>query len=129
MVFTVRAAIEVLGYPESHIDEVIKKIIEKLKTEDGIKLIKEEIHQAEKVKEEFFVSFVDVEIKINDFNKLLNFCYDYLPSSLEILDAEKITIPIREFSSALNEMIAKLHKYNLVLTNLSAKIKSFESKK
>ena len=78
MVFTVRAAIEVLGYPESHIDEVIKKIIEKLKTEDGIKLIKEEIHQAEKVKEEFFVSFVDVEIKINDFNKLLNFCYDYL---------------------------------------------------
>ena len=123
MVFTVRTTIEVLGYPEDHVEKVISKVIEKLKNEEGIKVLKEKLQKPEKVKENFFASFVELEMKINDFNKLLNFCYDYLPSSLEILDTEKITLPIREFSLGINEMIAKLHHYNLVMSNLSTKLK------
>jgi len=129
MVFTIRTTIEVLGYPESHIQEVIKRIVEKIKNEEGIKVEKEVIHEAKKVKEEFFIMFVELEMKVHDFNKLLNFCYNYLPSSIEILDVEKVVVPIREFSSAMNEMLAKLHHYNMVLNNLSTKVNSLEKKK
>lgn len=128
MVFTIRAAIEVLGYPESHVNEVIKKIIEKLKSEEGINVLKENISATEKVKEKFFASFIDVEMKLNDTNKLLNFCYEYLPSSLEILDTEKVVIPVREFTSAMNEMLAKLHHYNIVMNNLSMKLQEEKNK-
>lgn len=122
MVFTVRATIEVLGFPEEHIKEVIKKVIEKLKTEEGIQLLKENIHETEKIKERTFASFADVEIKANDLGKLLNFCYDYLPSTIEILDTEKVSIPVREFTAGLNEMLIKLHNYNMILNNLSQKL-------
>lgn len=122
MVFTVRATIEVLGYPEDHVKQTIEKVVEKLKNEEGIKVIKNEIQKTEKIKENFFASFAETEMKINDFSKLLGFCYDYLPSSLEILDADKITMPIREFSMGINEMVAKLHHYNIVVNNLSNKV-------
>ena len=128
MVFTVRATVEVLGYPEEHVKEIMQKVVEKIKNEDGIQTTKNEIHPTEKVKEKFFAAFTDLELKINDFGKLLHFCYDYLPSSLEVIDAEKITIPIREFSLGINEMIAKLHQYNLVLNNLSNKLTELKKK-
>lgn len=123
MVFTIRATIEVLGYPEEHIKEVINKVIEKLKTEEGIKVLKETTHETEKIKDTIFASFVEIELKINDFSKLLSFCYDYLPSTMEILDTEKIALPVREFSAGINEMLINLHNYKLVLNNLSQKIK------
>ena len=127
MVFTVRATIEVLGYPEDHIKKTTEKLIEKLKSEEGIQVIKKEIQNPEKIKETFFASFVEIEMKVNDFSKLLKFCHDYLPSNLEILDTENITLTSREFSIGLNELIAKLHHYNLVLNNLAGKVKKQET--
>ncbi len=128
MVFTVRATIEVLGYPEDHVKKTMEKVVEKLKNEEGIKIIKSEMQKTEKIKENFFASFAETEIKINDFSRLLNFCYNYLPSSLEILDADKITLPIREFSMGINEMLAKLHHYHLVVNNLSNKVNELKQK-
>ena len=82
MVFTARAIIEVLGYPEEHVNAVSKNVLEKLKTEQGIKVIKDTLNSAEKVKDIIFSSFIEVEIKANDFQRLIIFCYDYLPSTL-----------------------------------------------
>ena len=129
MVFTIRAIIEVLGFPEEHVREVTEKVIENLKKEEGINIIKEQINKTEKVKEKFFSCFVEVEMKIHDFNKLIGFCYNYMPSSLEILDAEKLTIPVRELTFGLNEMLDKFHQYNILTTNLTNKLKQLEKQK
>ena len=126
MVFTVRAIIEVLGFPEEHVKEVTGKVIEKLKTEDRITITKENITEPTKVKEQFFSCFAEIEMKVHDMNKLIGFCFDYLPSSLEILDTEKVTIPVREFHFAISELIEKLHHYNITVNNLTGKIKHLE---
>ncbi|MBS3152315.1 hypothetical protein J4230_02795 [Candidatus Woesearchaeota archaeon] len=128
MVFTVRTIIEVLGFPDTHVKEITEKVVEKIKTEDRISVLKEKIHDPEKVKDKFFSSLIELELKIHDFSKLLGFCYDYLPSSLEILDTEKITLQVREFHFAMNELLERLHHYNLVVNNLSAKIRQLENK-
>ena len=128
MVFTIRAIIEVMGFPEEHVKLVTEKVIEKLKTEDRISIIKETVHPPEKIKEKFFSCFAEVEMKITDFSKLLGFCYDYLPSSIEILDTEKITLPVREFHFAMSEMLDKLHHYNLTVTNLTNRLNHIEKK-
>ncbi|MBI2148076.1 hypothetical protein HYU23_00190 [Candidatus Woesearchaeota archaeon] len=126
MVFTIRAIIEVLGFPEEHVKEVTQKVVEKIKSEDRINLINSKISEPEKVKEKFFSCFAELEMKIHDFSKLLGFCFDYLPSSLEILDTEKITIPAREFHLAISEILDILHNYNITVNNLSARLKHLE---
>lgn len=118
MTFNIRAIIEVIGYPESHVNEVTEKVLEKLKSEEGILILKNNTTKAEKVKDTIHASMIEVELKINDYPKLVHFCYDYLPSSLEIIDAEKIAVPVREFTNGLNDLLAKLHQYNLTVTSL-----------
>ena len=118
MVFNVRAIIEVIGYPESHVNKVTKKVAENLAAEKGIIISKQDITNAEKVKDTIHASLIEVELKINDYSKLLHFCYDYLPSSIEITDTEKVTIANREFTNGLNDLLAKLHQYNLTVNSL-----------
>ena len=43
MVFNVRAIIEVIGYPESHVNKVTKKVAENLAAEKGIIISKQDI--------------------------------------------------------------------------------------
>ncbi|HLC58872.1 MAG TPA: hypothetical protein VJI68_03340 [Candidatus Nanoarchaeia archaeon] len=128
MVFTIRAVIEVLGYPEEHVKDITGKIIEKLKKEDGIQVLKEKVHNAEKIKEKFFSCFGEVELKINDFSRLLYFCSDYLPSNIEILDMDKISISSREFMIGINEILERLHNYNILVNNMTNQLKSLEKK-
>lgn len=75
--------------------------------------------KAELVKSNIFASHLEIELKLVDMNRLLSFCYEYLPSSVEIIDAEKIVIPARDITVALGEMLRKLHGYNLMLHNLN----------
>ena len=119
MVFTIRAIIEVMGHPEAHVNDISKKVLENLKKEAGITVLKEDMNQAELIKADIFGSHLEVELKIINLERLLSFCYEYLPSSIEVLDEEKIVMPAREVSSALSEMLRKLHGYNLMLHNLS----------
>ena len=128
MVFSIRAIIEVIGYPESHVNEVTQKVGERLAAESGIIISKQNISKADKVKDTIHASMIEVELKINDYPKLLHFCYDYLPSTIEILDTDKIAIPIREFTNGLNDLIAKLHQYNLTVTSLMDKINNKKPK-
>jgi|SRR3989338_9035278 len=129
MVFTVRAIIEVLGMPEKHVLEVIEKVIEKLKNEKGITLEKQEITKPELVKEKYYAAFTEVEVKIINMTLLLQFCYDYLPTSIEIIDTEKISMSAREFSNAINDSLIRLHQYNITITNLIQKNKELVNKK
>jgi len=128
MVFTVRAIIEVIGHPESHVNEIARKVLENLKKEQGVELLKENVAKAEMVKNEIFASHLDVELKILDMTNLLNFCYEYLPSSIEVLDADKVIMPVRELSAGISEMLRRLHAYNLMLHNLTEKNKELAAR-
>ncbi len=118
MVFVIRSIIEVLGYPEEHVNAVTENVVKKLKSENGIQVLKENVNKAEKVKDTIHASMIEVELKINDYSKLINFCYDYLPSSIEVIDTEKIAVSAREFTNGLNDMLVKLHQYNLTTNNI-----------
>ena len=127
MELNVRAIIEVLGFPVEHVDETMKRVVEKLKTEEGFKVLKETVVPAEKVKE-MFSSFCEVEVKLTDLGKLNYLCLHYLPSSIEILDVENVTFTAREFTQYLNDLIAVVHQYNMLVANANAQNQMLKEK-
>jgi hypothetical protein len=121
MVYRVRAIIEILGNPKEHIQNIMEKIIERIeKTEEGIEIIKKDILEPNQVKDNLFSMFVELELNIENNLRLNHFCFDYLPSSIEILDAETMTLETREITAGLNDLLARLHEYNVALSNLKA---------
>ena len=80
-----KAIIEVAGSPKEHIEEVMTKVVEKIKSEQQI--LKYKIFEAQQ-KEKLFFTFTEMEIDFSNFEKLIGFCLDYFPSSIEIIDEE-----------------------------------------
>jgi len=118
MEYTARAIVEVVGSPQEHIKTVIATVQEHLKKEENIKIVSTETSDVEKMPEgELFSGFIDIELKVKDLARLSQFCVDYMPASLEVVDVDKITLSAQELNNVYNDFLSKLHQYNLALFN------------
>jgi len=123
-----RAIIEVIGYPQDYVDRVINNVSDKLKGEEGIKIINSEIAPAEKVKDKMSASFIEAEIEFESFARFSYFCFDYMPSSIEILNYDKNKLDSRQLTIGLNDMLGRLHQFNVTLAALTSQNKKLKAK-
>ncbi|MBI5872342.1 hypothetical protein HZB88_04640 [archaeon] len=117
-----RAILEVIGSPKDFVEETLGKVEEKLKETDSIKVLRCEKHNAVQMKNKFWSAFMEAEIEVENVKKLIGFCYDYMPSTLEIIEPLGFEIDAEEFGSALNDLLARLHQYSKVIKNMQAEI-------
>jgi len=115
-----RAIIEMLGAPKEHIEQTLKDYIERIKQENSdIEIIKEEFDEATE-QGKLFASFVELEIWFKNMASVMNFCMESMPSSIEILEPEKILMNTTDFSGMLNDLQGKVHKIDFSLKALHA---------
>ncbi len=129
----VRVIIEIIGAPKEHVDETLKDVEEHLKQQSDMKVIKSNFFKAEQMKDKpFFSAFLEDEIEFKDFDKLSGFIFDFMPSSIEILEPYIFEVPVSDLNAMLNDLIAKLHQYDMVIKNLRAEnmlmAREFENK-
>ena len=113
-----RAIIEMLGAPREYIENTLKTYVQKLKKE-GLHIVHEEYAPAEE-KGKFFSVFVDLEIRFKDYLELLNFCFDSMPSSVEIIEPAEIKMNPGDLTDFLNDLQARLHEVDLVFKTSKA---------
>ncbi len=114
-----RIIIEIVGKPKEHIEKALKVVVEKIKEEKDIELVEEKTFDAEK-QEEMFNTFAELGILFNNMQALIEFCFDFMPSSIEILDPEKLSFDSNKFAGLINDLLAKLHQMNLKLVQINA---------
>lgn len=114
-----RVIIEIVGKPKEHIEKALKIVVEKIKEEKDIEVIEEKTFNAEK-QEEMFGTFAELGILFNNLQKLVEFCFDFMPSSIEILDPEKLSFDSNKFAGLINDLLAKLHQMNLKVVQNNA---------
>jgi len=124
--YTVRALVEVGGSPKEHIEKVLIKVDTQLRKEQNIDIVNTEIGEVEKKDENIFSGFVEIEFKVKDFIKLNQFCLDYMPATIEVLDTNKIEFKLSEFNGLINDFLSKLHNYNMALYASVQKTKKLE---
>lgn len=114
-----RTIIEVLGKPKEHVEASLKEYISKLKTEDGIMVLKQEVTPAEQQeKDKLWSSFAEIELIVKGLTRFISFCVNYMPSSVEIIKPEEFSLKNNEVTSFLNELQSKLHAVDMVAKTL-----------
>ena len=116
----VKAIIEMLGAPKEHIENTLKEYIEGLKKDKNNEILNVELAPA-KEQEDLFSAFAELDIRFGSAGKLVEFCFDSMPSSIEIIEPDRIEIDSPGFSSILNDMQAKLHNNDMIIKTLKAK--------
>ncbi|MBW2998981.1 hypothetical protein KY321_05575 [Candidatus Woesearchaeota archaeon] len=115
--------LEIAGFPEKHVEETIKKVIEKIETTDKYTLDEKEIFPIEK-KDETFATFAETIITFENIVDVYEFCFNFMPSSIDIIEPEdNISIKSNEFNDGINDLIATIHHQDMFLKNSNANFK------
>lgn len=117
----VRAIIEILGSPQEHVNKTMQMILAKVKEYPEMKVLKEQLFTAEKMGDKpLWSTFAELEVEAKKVETLTGFCFDFMPSSLEILEPEELKMEHHTVSDFLNDLIGRLHQYDMVLKNVHA---------
>lgn len=121
--FRIKAIFEIAGFPEKHIEKTINLLANKLRKE-RIKIIEQTINKPKKVGEKMFSAYIDMEFLSKSLSQIMGLIYDYLPSSIEIIEPDDpISDDPQSMTEILNDLIARLHKYNQTIHGLIAQNK------
>jgi hypothetical protein len=124
----VRMIIEIAGFPKEHIENTIillgEKFAEGLKT---VKVTKRLVREPQQIKDsKIWSGFIEFHCDVADLATLIGLIFDYLPSSVEIIEPETISSNILDLNGILNDLATKLHQYDSTVKTLKAKIKLIE---
>lgn len=119
MVIKANTIIEIVGTPKDHIEKTMDKVIELISKNKEFKLTK---HSKAEVKEtetkemkNLWSTFTEFEIDFPNLDSITGFCFEFMPSSLEILEPDNLTLESREIEHALNDVLARIHQYDMIL--------------
>lgn len=120
-----RIIIEIVGKPKEHIEETLRVVVNNIKEQKDIKIVEEQLFNAEK-QEEMFSTFAELGILFKNMETLVGFCFDFMPSSVEILDPEKLSFKSNNFAGLINDLLARLHQINLKVVQNNAEKKTLK---
>ncbi len=114
-----RAVIEVLGKPKEHVENALQGYVRQLKENKRYTLLKEEYAELKKQQDqELWATFVEVEVRAAAIEDLTAFCFDYMPSLIEIIEPPQLTMQDSDLSVFLNDLQAKLHQVDMIAKSL-----------
>lgn len=117
----VRAIVEMMGNPKEYIEQTLKTYIKKLKQE-GLQVKKEHYEEAS-LHENMYSTFSELEVEFDAFEALTSFCFDAMPSTVEVLYPEKFDLSIHDFTAFLTDLQARLHEVDMIVKTQNAEQK------
>ena len=109
-----RTIIEVLGKPKEHVENAIKEYIEHIKEDSELVVLNEDYSET-KEQGNLWSRFVELDLVIKGTKKLISFCFEYMPSSIEVLKPEHLIMANAELSNFLNDLQARLHNVDMIV--------------
>lgn len=112
--------IEILGKPKENVSEAMTNLVNKLATEKGVAIIEKTIHEPVPVKDtrELFTTFTELLVEFDSVSTYLLISFAYLPSNIEIISPEKVTITNNDLAYLGNKIMQRVHEYDAVVKNV-----------
>ena len=99
----------------------MKSVIEKVKAEN--KVVKHKEFDVKQVKQ-FWSTYSEFEIKFGELRDVMEFCFKFMPSSIEIIYPENISLDSMEFNALLNDILGRQHENDMMIKNAVVQIRA-----
>ncbi len=108
--------IEVMGKPPEHLTETLNSLIEHIDKEKGVSVKSKKLNEPVALKErnDFFTSFAEVEVEVEQILHLAILMFKYMPSHVEVAEPELIALTNSGWTDILSELTRRLHGYDEV---------------
>jgi hypothetical protein len=112
-----KVILEILGKPKEHVEETIKAYVDKIKSDSELIVLNADFSKADQ-KEDLWAIFAELEMVIKGIPKLIAFCFDYMPSSVEIIKPSELIMRKSTIEDFTNNLQSKLHNVDMIVKNL-----------
>jgi len=114
-----RFVLEILGAPKEHVEKSMGLLTKSLKEQDGIQIIKE--NPAEAVpQDQLFSIYTEFEAMFKNFDTVVAMFFDFMPSSLEILEPSNFKLKSTDMSNFFNDLLGRMHEVDMRLKDHNA---------
>ena len=102
--------------PPEHLVETLKNMIKQLGEEKGVKVKDSTVHEPNLIKDQkdFYTNFAEVELETENIIDLVALIFKYMPSHVEIIYPESLSLNNNYWNEILNEVTRRLHAYDEV---------------
>lgn len=106
--------LEVIGRPPEHLTETLNDLIKKMDEEKGIHVLSKKVNEPVLMKDqkEFYTSFAEIEVNVDELIYLMILIFKYMPAHLEIISPENMQLTNTDINDLLNELVRRLHGYD-----------------
>ncbi len=115
-----RTVIEILGAPKEHVAKTLRQYVDKIKKDKLYKVHKVNVEKPTE-RGKMFAAFAEIDLTAKDVNAMVGFCFDYMPSSIEVSEPAELTFKSKEMTDFFNDLQADLHKLDMLVKELRAK--------
>lgn len=115
---TAKVILEMLGAPKEYVETTLKNYVDSLKKQ-GLD-VKTEVYVDAKEQGKLFSAFVELVASWGSTLELLDFCFDSMPSSIEILEPTNFVLNGKAFENFLNDLQARLHEADMIVKGVRA---------
>lgn len=106
--------LDVIGRPPEHLIDSLEEVIKAIDAEKGVSVKNKDIKKPELMKDskDFYTTFAEVEIEVEEMMHLIIVLFKYMPAHIEIMTPEIIAITNNSWNDILNELARRLHGYD-----------------
>ena len=108
--------LDIIGRPPEHLVETLENLIKEMSNEQGVNVKSKNIKEPVFIKDnkEFYTTFAEIEVEVEDMLYLAMLMFKYMPAHIEVVSPEIIAISNNNWSEILSELTRRLHSYDEV---------------
>ena len=111
--------VEMAGRPAEHLSVALEKHIGVLNEISDIKVHSIKLSEpnevemkTENVGDKMWTAFAEADFECENFARLSETMFDFMPSSVEVIEPSKVTLDMNEATSLLNNISGRMHRYD-----------------
>jgi len=119
--------VEMAGRPAEHLTEALERHIGVLNDVKDIEVHSIKVSEPRTIKsedgspkseegagsrEEMFTAFAEADFECESFGRLTETMFDFMPSSVEVIEPGKLSVDASELTALLNNISGRLHRYD-----------------
>jgi hypothetical protein len=106
--------VEMAGCPAQHVRENLEKHVGVLKGAKDIEVDSIKVSEPKEMENNkgIFTCFSEVEFETLNFSRLSEVVFDFMPSSVEVIEPSNLNLNISEATSLLNNISGRFHRYD-----------------
>lgn len=112
-----RTIVEILGKPKEHVEEALKGYVGGIRKDRDLVVLGEDYAEAT-AQGNMWAKFVELDLVVKGLPKLIGFCFEYMPSSIEIIKPDDFRLLNSEMAGFLNDLQGRLHNVDMLTKQL-----------